>query len=79
MEYEIAESKEEVAGLEAQETEGNVKKQARKPKSHHYHETYDGDQALINPVPSRHVETATETRRVTALAHAFRTQGLGGS
>ena len=31
----------------------------RKPKSHHYHQASDGDQALINPSPSRHVEIAT--------------------
>ena len=68
--------------VSAEEAEGNLKKwkrRARKPKSHHYHKTYDGDKALTNPTPDRHVEIATDTRRVTALAHAFRTQGLGGN
>ena len=50
----------------------------RKPKSHHYHKTNDGDQALTNPDPSRHVEIAPDARNVTALAHLHRTQGLGG-
>ena len=53
-------------------------KQARNPKSHHYRATCDGDQALISPFPSRHVEIATVAGRITALAHTIRTQGLGG-
>ena len=38
---------------------GTEGKQERKPKSHHYHQTYDGDQTLINPALSKHVEIAT--------------------
>ena len=88
MKYEIAESKEEVAGSEAHKTkevyERNRRKlkgvgKSRKPKSHHYRKTYDGDQALTNPAPSRHVEIASDTRNVPALAHARRAQGLGGN
>ena len=52
---------------------------AQKPKSHHYHKTYDGDQALTNLAPSKHMEIAFDTRNVTALAHAHCTQGLGGN
>ena len=54
-----------------------MEEKSAKTESHHYHKTYDGDKALTNPAPNRHVEVATDTRRVTALAHAFRTQGLG--
>ena len=39
----------------------------RNPKSHHYYKTYDGKQALTNPTPGGHMETATEARRITAL------------
>ena len=89
MKYEIAESKEQVAGSEAHKTEEVYERNKRKLKrvgeisaktnSHHYHKTYDGDQALTNPAPSRHVEIASDTRNVTALAHARHTQGLGGN
>ena len=56
-----------------------VGEMSAKPKSHHYRKTYDDDQALTNPTPSRHVEIASDTRNVTSLAHAHHTQGLGGN
>ena len=56
-----------------------VGEMSAKTKSHHYRKTYDGDQALTNPTPSRHMEIASDTRNVAALAHAHRTQGLGGN
>ena len=64
------------------EKEGNGKeweKLARKSKRHHYHKANDGDEALTTPVSSRHVDVAPDARHVTALAHAHRTQGLGGN
>ena len=87
--YEITKNKEEDAGpkeLKTEEvderTEGNggeYEKQARNPKSHRYCAMCDGDQALISPFPSRHVEIATVAGRITVLAHAIHTQGLGGN
>ena len=68
--------------VSAEEAEGNWRKWekgAQKPKSHHYHKTYDGDKALTNPTPNRHMEIASDTRSVIPLAHAHRTQGLGGN
>ena len=50
-----------------------------KMKSHHYHQTYDGDKALTKPALSKHVEVAPDSRNDTTLAHARRTQGLGGN
>ena len=54
-------------------------KLARKPKRHHYHKANDDDEALTTPIPSRLVDVAPDARHVTALAHAHRTQGLGGN
>ena len=84
MKNEIAGNKEEVAEPEEHrteevgKTEGNVKNE-RETQSHHYRMTCGGDKALINPIPNRHMEISTVTRRITTLAHTIRTQGLGGN
>ena len=43
------------------------------------YKTYDGDKALTELALSKHVEVASDSRNDTALAHAYRTQGLGGN